>query len=216
MIALAILAAIHFHAGAGVDLRPLPRASAFPAQVTRWHAAKVNPRYSIQLDQLVALYRRHAATYTAIARMRSNGVPATVVFGLHYRESDNDFKCHPHEGSPLTHRTRYVPRGRPLTPEPPYPFLVSAEDAYYSYEHLERKDWQEIGAVLEAVEGFNGTGYKKRGVPSPYVWSGSDQCSRGKYVADGRYDASFLDKQLGVAAILLRMRERGLALPFIP
>jgi hypothetical protein len=33
-------------------------------------------------------------------------------------------------------------------------------------------------------------------------------------VADGRYDPLFVDKQLGVAAILFRLRERGIALVF--
>lgn len=145
--------------------------------------------------------------------MRATGVPAPVLFGLHYRESDNNFKCHPHEGSPLTHKTKYVPKGRPPG-EPPFTFLQSAEDAYYSFEHLERRNWKEIGAVLENSESFNGLGYKKRGLVSPYVWSGTDRYERGKFVADGRFDATFVDKQLGVAAILLRMRERGVTMPF--
>jgi len=34
--------------------------------------------------------------------------------------------------------------------------------------------------------------------PSPYVWSGTDQYNRGKYIADGHYDPHAIDKQLGM------------------
>ena len=37
---------------------------------------------------------------------------------------------------------------------------------------------------------------------------------RGKYSADGRWDRFAVDKQLGAMAIMLRMRERGVAVPF--
>lgn len=201
-----------FHASLPA-LRPLPETSAYPAQLARWRTARVNPRYSIALDKLVERYRRHETTYRQIEAMREHGVPAPVLFGLHYRESDADFSCHPHEGSPLTHRTRYVPKGRP-TGDPPFTFLQSAEDAYYGYEHLEKRAWHEPGAVCYWSESFNGLGYMKRGRVSPYVWSGTDAYQRGKYVADGRYDPLFVDKQLGVAAILFRLRERGIALAF--
>ena len=187
-----------------------------PGQERRWHAARVNPRHALALDRLVSLYLRHAPVYARIAAMRENGVPAPVVFAFHYRESDNDFRAHPHEGSPLTHRTRYVPAGRIPGVPPPYTFLQSAEDAYYGYEHLEKRDWQQLGEALQAIESFNGLGYQRKGRPSPYVWSGSNQYERGKYVADGRYDPTFIDRQLGVAAILLRLRERGIAIAFAP
>ena len=193
--------------------RPLPEASADPVQLARWRAARVNPRHSIALDRLVERYRRHEQTYRKIKAMRRNGVPAAVLFALHYRESDADFTCHPHEGSPLSHRTRYVPNGRP-TGDPPFTFLQSAEDAYYGYEHLEKRAWHEPGAVCYWSESFNGLGYLKRGRVSPYVWSGTDAYQQGKYVADGRYDPLFVDKQLGVAAILFRLRDRGIVLGF--
>jgi lysozyme family protein len=45
-------------------------------------------------------------------------------------------------------------------------------------------------------------GYKKKGVPSPYLWSYTDQYQAGKYVADGKYDPTAVSKQPGVVAIM--------------
>jgi lysozyme family protein len=49
------------------------------------------------------------------------------------------------------------------------------------------KDWSPGGA-LTMLERYNGLGYAAKGVPSPYIWSGTDQYVSGKYVADHIYD----------------------------
>jgi lysozyme family protein len=65
-------------------------------------------------------------------------------------------------------------------------------------------DWSP-GGVLTLWEEYNGLGYAARGVPSAYVWSGTDQYTSGKYVADHVYRASAIDVQEGCAPILARM-----------
>jgi hypothetical protein len=46
-------------------------------------------------------------------------------------------------------------------------------------------------------------GYANKGLPSPYIWSGTDQYEKGKYTSDGKYDpAEAVDEQLGCAGIL--------------
>lgn len=183
-----------------------------PDQEGRWLSAKINAKDTIALDANVALYQKLAARYEKITAMRQNGVPAPVIFCLHQRESSGSFLCHPHEGSPLTHRTRYVPKGRLPNVDPPYTFEQSAEDAYYVCDHLDRPNWCHRAARLQAIESFNGLGYQKfhPDVPSPYLWSGTSIYTRGKYTGDGRFDRYAVDKQLGVAAILKRMEERGI------
>jgi lysozyme family protein len=161
---------------------------------------------------------RLAPRYAAVEAMRKPGVPAPVLFCLHYRESDNNFRCHPHEGSPLTHRTRFIPKGRiPAPAMPPFTFEQSAEDAYYVCDRLDRRDWLHLAPALQAIEGFNGLGYQRPGrPPSPYLWAGTTLERPGKFIADGRFDPTARDAQLGCAAILKRMRERGIAIPFCP
>lgn len=61
------------------------------------------------------------------------------------------------------------------------------------------------GGVLTLFEEYNGLGYAARGVPSAYVWSGSDIYASGKYVRDHVYDPSVVDVQEGCAPILAIM-----------
>jgi lysozyme family protein len=65
-------------------------------------------------------------------------------------------------------------------------------------------DWS-AGGALTLWEEYNGLGYAARGVPSAYVWSGTDQYISGKHVADHVYRASAVDVQEGCAPILARM-----------
>ncbi len=66
------------------------------------------------------------------------------------------------------------------------------------------KDWS-IGGILTLLEQYNGLGYASKGLPSPYVWSGTDAYVAGKYVADHVFDPKAVDKQLGCAGLILAM-----------
>jgi lysozyme family protein len=65
-------------------------------------------------------------------------------------------------------------------------------------------DWS-VGGTLTLFEEYNGLGYAARGVPSAYVWSGTDQYVSGKYVRDHIYRANVKDVQEGCAPILAMM-----------
>src|SRR6185437_13147463 len=56
-------------------------------------------------------------------------------------------------------------------------------------------------------EQYNGLGYAARGMPSPYLWAGTDQYRSGKYVRDGVYDSHAVDSQPGCAGLLLALSE---------
>ena len=56
------------------------------------------------------------------------------------------------------------------------------------------------------LEQYNGLGYAARGLPSPYLWAGTDQYRAGKYVRDGVYDFHAVDSQAGCAGLLLALR----------
>jgi lysozyme family protein len=150
--------------------------------------------------------------------MRQNGVPAIVVFALHGRESGWDFRCHLHEGSPLTHRTKYVPKNRPAAGNPPFTWEQSAEDALYILKSEQDVRWTDLAETLWAVERYNGTGYRRfhPEVPTPYLWAGTTRYTRGKYVEDGRFDRMATDKQLGCAAIFKVYLEQGGTFPLDP
>lgn len=183
-----------------------------------WDSVKIRPDYTYRIDKAVALYLDNKDRYKAVEKMRKGGVPAPIVFTLHGRESTWSFRKHLHEGSPLTGRSRWVPKGRPkFAPANghTYTFEESAEDALYLLKDMESVDWTSCDRALYNIEKYNGLGYiKYRPIHSPYLWSGTYHYSRGKYVADGRYSSSAVDKQLGCGSILKRMQERGIDIGF--
>lgn len=117
------------------------------------------------------------------------------------------------QGDPLAHESVNDPAGRG-------PFLNHSGDTTPGNDAWSRcaldalincapyaarwSDWTDGGA-LTLLEEYNGLGYAARGVPSAYVWSGTDQYVSGKYVADHVYRASAIDVQEGCAPIIARM-----------
>ncbi|PNA15926.1 peptidoglycan-binding protein, partial [Pseudomonas sp. MPR-R1B] len=86
---------------------------------------------------------------------------------------------------------------------PPFTFEYSAIDAL-TREGLTRMDWTTyiIERIAYANEKFNGFGYAMHGVPSAYLWAGTNQYERGKYVADNVWSPYAVDQQLGVMGVL--------------
>jgi lysozyme family protein len=132
-------------------------------------------------------------------------VPWLFVGIIHGMECGFNFAGHLHNGDPLTARTVQVPKGRPIAGSPPFTWHDSALDAL-RLKKLDRvTDWS-IPHMLYLLEGYNGFGYRRRGLPSPYLWSFSNNYEKGKFVADGRYDPEAVSKQCGAALMLRLMR----------
>lgn len=160
--------------------------------VKQEHAAEV----SREATRILANQKRYAAVAANFT-----GMPWWVPAILHSMECGLSFRQHLHNGDSLDRRTVQVPAGRPKCGSPPFTWEESAIDAL-EYDKLDKViDWSP-GAALVAFEGYNGTGYRRKGVPSPYLWSFTDQYRSGKYVADGKYDPKAVSKQIGCAALL--------------
>lgn len=172
----------------------------------RWSKAQLTrgPEFDRPANKAVA----NKSTYLTIARKCGMPDIAWVFIAVsHYRESSQDFTKNLGQGDPLDKVTIHVPKGRgPFVG--PDAFINAAVDAlkncppYAAHE----TDWS-IAGMLTMLERYNGTGYCVRGIASPYIWSGTDQYVRGKYVADGVFDPSVVDKQLGCAGMLMRMMQ---------
>jgi lysozyme family protein len=136
-------------------------------------------------------------------------IPWYFIAIVHYMEGSSKFTTHLHNGDPLTARTVQVPKGRPVKGSPPFTWRDSAVDAL-TYEGLNTwPDW-DIPGILYKLEGYNGYGYRRLTVPinSPYLWSFSNQYTKGKYVADGHYDPEAVSLQCGAAVLLRRFFEQ--------
>lgn len=173
------------------------RVGHFGSNLARWNACKITDpgRFGWAVKGCLANKIRYQVVE------RQTRVPWAVVAVIHCREASFNFKAHLHNGDPLSARTVHVPAGRPFTGVPPFTWEASAVDALV-YDHFAGKtDWS-ISTTLDRLEAYNGVGYRKRGLPSPYLWAGTDQYVSGKYVEDGIFSASTVDQQPGCAGIL--------------
>lgn len=168
-------------------------------QETRWEAAVIRKEKVHFVEATALQIGRNKARYLAVER--ETGVPWRIIASLHNMECSLSFREHLHNGDSLAGRTRNAPRGRPAFGHPPFAWQASAVDAL-NYDHLPARDWSGIGATLQNVESYNGTGYERRGAASPYLWSWTNLYERGKYVADNKWDPLAVSRQCGVVPLL--------------
>lgn len=161
----------------------------------------INPDRIDDVDAIIGKIKAHADKYKEVEQLTN--VPWYVTAVIHYRESTLNFATHLHNGDKLTERTIHVPAGRPIKGNPPFTWVESAVDALKLKSYHTCTDWS-IENTLNLIERYNGLGYKKKGLPSPYLWSWSSIYRKGKYVADGRFDPNVVDQQCG-AAVLLKL-----------
>lgn len=166
------------------------------ANAKRWANAKLTRNFAPVAKSLVAAKPRYQTVEAG------TGVPWFVTAVIHERESGQNWFCSLAQGDPWNRVSVHVPAGRG-------PFGSWEEAAVDALENCapyaaRNKDWG-IGGTLTQLEAYNGLGYAARGVPSPYLWSGTDQYATGKYVRDGVFDSHAVDQQLGCAGLLMAM-----------
>lgn len=169
----------------------------------------INPKNYPAVDTCVDRIVQSRPRYEAVsARL---GAPWYFIGILHNMECSCRFDQHLHNGDPLTARTSHVPKGYPKTGNPPFSWEGSAEDALRLKGLDKWTDWS-VPAMLFKMEQYNGFGYRRFGIHSPYLWSFSNQYTRGKFTSDGIFDPNAVSKQIGGAVLLRRMSERQLAI----
>ncbi|WP_342714457.1 peptidoglycan-binding protein [Bradyrhizobium sp. B024] len=195
-----------------VDLIALTRANA-----ERWAHAKLTREAEFTRPARVAVANK--GRYLAIARAAGMPDIAWVFIAVsHYRESSQDFSKSLAQGDPWNQKSTHVPEDR----GPFKSFEDAAVDALVKCAPYAArlKDWS-IGGMLTNLERFNGIGYASgplKGryppMPSPYVWAGTNQQVRGKYIRDGVFDPDHMDTQLGVAGLILTMMQLDPSITF--
>ena len=145
----------------------------------------------------------HKSIYIQVEH--DTGVPWYMVGLIHLRESSLDFTTYLGNGDPLSRPPTHVPAGR----GPFSTFVAGAVDAIHIEKWGTILDWR-LEKQLYHLELFNGTGYSSHGLPSPYLWGGTNVQRPGKYVADGVWDGGAMDSQPGCAPVLvmLMLRDR--------
>ncbi len=172
------------------------------ANARRWAVARVLTAkagaFRATVQRLIAARDRYEPVTQA------TGVPWFVIAVIHEREASQRWDASIAQGDPWARVSTHIPRGRG-------PFASWDDAARDALVHCAPyaatwQDWS-TGGALTLLEQYNGLGYANRGCPSPYIWAGTDQYARGKYVADGHYDPDIVDTQLGCAGLLRAMTE---------
>lgn len=174
----------------------------------RWTFAKVTrgPEFGPVAKRLCAAKDRYLVISAA------TGVPWFVIAVIHEREASQRWDRQLGQGDPLGAVSVHEPKGRgpffnhPNDPPGQDAFYRGAVDALTDCPpHAARwRDWS-AGGTMTLLEQYNGLGYAAKGLPSPYIWSGTDQYRAGKYVADHVFDPKVVDSQLGCAGLIKAM-----------
>jgi lysozyme family protein len=130
------------------------------------------------------------------------GVPPELLAAIHYRESSRNFKTMLHNGEPLNRKSTIVPIGV----GPFASWEASAVDVMKRQGATHYNNWS-MDNCLKFAEAFNGKGYRKRGMYSPYVFSFTNMSNElGGYASDGKYTSKYPNTRPGVAAIILGLK----------
>lgn len=165
----------------------------------RWAQCEVSaakgPQFKAVADRLTAP--------AAVARYKTveakTKVPWWFIAVVHERECSQNWMGSLAQGDPWNRKSVHVPAGRG-------PFKSWEDAAYDALVNCapyaaHNTDWSPGGA-LTMLEKYNGLGYYGMGIPSPYIWAGTNQYVKGKYIADGKFSANTVDTQLGCAGLL--------------
>lgn len=171
-----------------------------------WQSMEIRPNKRGNVEATAKKILSYREIYEQVEA--STKVPWYVVGIIHAMEASCNFKCHLHNGDPLTKKTRRVPKGRPLRGKAPFSWHESACDALQMKSLQKIKTWP-IERICWELERYNGWGYRKyhSETLSPYLWSYSNHYTKGKYVKDGVWSATAVSSQSGAMAILAVLME---------
>ena len=166
-----------------------------------WNACQIrdDKRGTIE-SHYISNLNRNKARYEGVSN-QFQGMPWYFIGIIHGMESGFNFETHLHNGDPLAQRTVRVPKGRPLSGNPPFSWEESAQDAMVKMDYDQITDWS-LPHILYLWEKYNGFGYRFKLLRTPYLWSYSNLYTKGRYVADGVFDPNKVSGQCGAATML--------------
>jgi len=173
----------------------------------RYILAKIKPEKMAEVEAVAKKISQNKPRYEAVSLTLATGMPWWFVAIVHFMEGGGKFTRHLHNGDPLTARTVNVPKGRPVLGKAPFSWEESAIDAI-QYMEGQNRIWRQLKgkwdleSILQKFEAYNGMGYQKKGLLSPYLYSYTQFYTAGKYVLDGKFDHNAVSKQPGVIPLM--------------
>lgn len=189
-----------------------------------WATMEINPIQSGNVKSVAQQIVKGMARYQAVtaAINTAGGNIIWQFIGLvHYMECTLSWNHHLYNGDPLTARTVRYPPGRPIKGTPPFTWEFSTQSALTDEGLAGKKDWS-IPGTLATLERYNGLGYRKLGIYSPYLWSMTNHYTSGKYIEvlkdpenkalgyKSVFNAKIVSNQMGAAALLKYLSDASL------
>jgi lysozyme family protein len=165
-------------------------------------AKKLSPSQQSDLNAFKKNYEANRGKYEAVGKQAD--MPPQLVAAIHWRESSGNFGKYLHQGDPLGKPAVHVPKDIPVFGKDEWDKAAvhALKMKSKCKEELGiNEDTQDRAKMATFAERYNGLGYHNKGVTSPYVYSGMDNYSAGKYVKDSVYSAGTVDQQLGVVTL---------------
>lgn len=161
---------------------------------------------SAAAEKIMANKARYVAAADLFAKAHpGSDLPWYFIAPIHYREADFNFNAQLAQGDPLGQVSTHVPAGEgPYTGADAWErsVVIALEDR--KLQAL--SDWR-LEKLLYEWEEYNGEGYRNHGVPSAYVWAGTNIYTGGMYVSDGVWSSTTVDPRVGCAPILKCLME---------
>ncbi len=165
--------------------------------------AKTNDKFKGDIAAFKKHYEANKAKYESVAEQTN--VPAPLIAALHWRESSGNFGTYLHQGDPLGKPPVNVPTNIPTFGKDEWDkaaaHAINQKKACRDALGMD-KNTKDRAKMAAYAERYNGLGYDGKGVPSPYVYSGTDNYSAGKYIRDHVYSSTAVDKQVGVLPLV--------------
>ena len=193
--------ALFFPSPGGTRGGPIPTLESLRKEYrSAFDGCKFSEQYETTITWYLKTLQHFRKRYEAVGD--TVGIPWYFIGILHALEASFNFKAHFYNGDyPLTERTRHVPKNRPVTWLPPTDWASSATDALTDEGFVGKNDWS-VDSMLYRWEAYNGFGYRRRGIKSPYLWSFSTYYRMGKFTSDGLWDPRGRSQQCGAAVML--------------
>lgn len=162
----------------------------------------VRPDSKEKIDKAAVKLLGYRTRYEPVTA--ANGVPVVFIATSFEREASSNFTKNPAQGWPLNSISKIIPRNGPFRT------WFDAAIAAYHLNGLDKVGAENWTWELFCFYGemFNGFGYRDfHSMHTPYLWGGTNIQTRGKYIADGKFDASHMDEQIGIVPVARRMIE---------
>lgn len=163
-----------------------------------------NHMFDYDIYNFKKIYDENREVYNELS-LQTN-VPPELIAAIHYRESAGNFNTYLHNGQALGTPTTIIPQGRLF-----YDFSEAAIDALNGTQRekgIYLSCDSSLALMMTFTEVYNGTGYTDyRDIACPYLYSGTDIYTSGKYTSDHYFDSEAIDRQPGVYLLIMSLRE---------